>query len=463
MPWQVALADQALECDERGHLVYGEVRVTVPRQSGKSTILLAKNVQRMVDAAGLGGRQQLVYTAQTRLKAKHKLLDIWAEDLTAARRFAGRWKLRRTIGEESIRWHDGSIWGIDSTTETAGHGDTLDGGDVDEAWAQVDDRVEQAMEPAMMTRPWAQLWIVSTAGTERSVYLRGKVDSGRKMAEAGQDSGVLYIEYSADPDADPEDPETWWSCMPALGYTVNESTVRRALKKALADTEESGGGMAKFCRSYLNLWVPSGYTRQVIPAADWAAVTDKNSEIVGDEVIWCADVAPDSAAAAIAVAGRRGDGLAHVEVVDHREGDRWVVARLVELRGRWGPRPIVIDPAGPVGSLLPDLRTAGFEVQSKDAPDGLLHLMSGRDMAQACGAIKSGAASKDGAVRTWRHIGQPTLDDAIKGAAKRRLLDAWAWTRGSSSSDICPLVAATGALWGLSTIQVAEEPLAAWR
>lgn len=465
MPWQSLLADQALECDEQGHLVYREIRVTVPRQSGKSTLLLAKNVQRMIDAAQLGGRQTLLYTAQTRGAAKRKLLDVWAEDLRAAPRFRGRWKERKTIGEESIRWENGSRWGIDSLTETAGHGDTLDAGDIDEAFAHVDDRTEQALEPAMMTRDWAQLWIISTAGTERSIYLRGKVDSGRAMAEAGLDEGVLYVEYSADPDADPANPETWWSCMPALGYTQSEDVVRHALTKAQAD-QETGGGMGKFCRGYLNLWVPSTYSQQVIPADDWAAVTDPNSQIAGDWMVWCLDVSPGSATAAIAVAGPRADGLAHGEVVDHREGDGWVVERLVELQGRWGPRPLVLDPAGPAGALLPKLRMAGWTEPTKEKPDGLLHLMSGRDMAQACGALKSGAqALADGAIRTWRHPGQQILTDAIKGAAKRKLLDAWAWARTPSSADICPLVALTGALWGLSTIPrpVEHVPLVAWR
>lgn len=464
MPWQVDLAHQAGECDDSGELVYREVRVTVPRQSGKSTLLLAKNVQRMVDAKAFGGRQNLLYTAQTRKAAKKKLLDDWVPDLRAAPRFNGRWKERKTIGEEAICWENGSLWGIEANTESAGHGGTLDAGDIDEAFAHVDDRTEQAMEPAMMTRRSAQLWIVSTAGTERSIYLRGKVDSGRQMAEQGLDEGVLYVEYSAAEDADPEDPATWWSCMPALGHTVTEATVRAALDKAMADAEN--GGLAKFCRAYLNLWVPAGLGNQVIPAADWQAVTDPGSEIAGDWMVWCLDVAPGSRSAAIAVAGPRRDGLAHGEVADYREGDGWAVARLVELRDRWGPRPVVLDPAGPAGALLPALREAGFVEPSKEKPDGLLHLMSSRDQAQACGALKSGAQKPDeSAVRMWRFTGQQVLTDAIRGASKRKLLDAWAWDRSASSADICPLVALTGALWGLSTIPEPAErmPLVAWR
>jgi hypothetical protein len=461
MPWQQHVADVAGEIDPRtGKLVYREVRLTVPRQSGKTTLVLAKNLHRMIEAKHFGGRQNLTYVAQTRDKAREKFVDDYIEDLKQIKRLRGRWTPRLSNGSESIRWENGSRWGIESTTEKAGHGSTLDIGDIDEAFAQVDARAEQAMKPAMITRPSPQLWVISTAGTEKSIYLWGKVETGRQLAEGGLDHGVAYFEWSAEDGADPEDPATWWSCMPALGYTVTEDAVR-ADWLSMKDTDLGG-----FCRAYLNSWVPSTYLQQVIPAADWAAVTDPHSQISGDWVVWCLDVSPGSATAAIAVAGPRSDGLAHGEVVDYREGDGWAVPRLVELQGRWGPRPLVIDPAGPAGALLPKLRAAGIVEHTKDRPDGLLYLMSGRDMAQACGALKSGAQALDAdAVRTWRHPGQQILDDALAGAAKRTLLDSWAWTRTSSSADICPLVALTGALWGLSTIPrpVAHVPLVAWR
>ena len=42
MPWQRHVADIAYELDEEtGRLAYREVRLTVPRQSGKTTLMLA--------------------------------------------------------------------------------------------------------------------------------------------------------------------------------------------------------------------------------------------------------------------------------------------------------------------------------------------------------------------------------------------------------------------------------------
>ncbi len=434
MPWQQDLVNLALECDDEGYLVYREVRVTVPRQSGKSTLLLAKNVQRMVDAAQFGGRQRLTYTAQDRLSAKKKLFDDWAEDLRAARRFDGRWTTRRTIGEESIRWANGSIWDIQANKETSGHGGTLDVGDIDEAFCHVDDRVEQAFSPAMVTRRQAQLWVVSTAGTERSIYLKEKVKSGRELAEAGIDQGVCYCEYSADPDSDLGDPANWRTFMPALGHTITEAVI---------SSERTKMTPAGFARAYGNVWVPARYGDQVIPAGEWSSCEDPASQIVGTTYVLSIDVAPDSSWGSVAVAGYRSDGLPHGEVVEHRAGDGWIVERIIELRASLGSRtPVVLDPTATSGSLLPALRAADIEPV----------VVGARELAAACGALKS--ATRDG---TWRHIGQPVLLDALAGAATRKLLDAWAFSRTSSSCDISPLVAIVLALYGLSITPEVKE------
>jgi hypothetical protein len=51
----------------------------------------------------------------------------------------------------------------------------------------------------------------------------------------------------------------------------------------------------------------------------------------------------------------------------------------------------------------------------------------------------------------------------VGGARRRRMRDAWAWSRDSVSVDISPLVAVTLALWGfeesLSTVNTPDEPV----
>ena len=148
MPWQRLVADVSGEVDERGRPYYREVRVTVPRQSGKTTALAAVMGQRSL---GWGEPQRIAYTAQDRNNAREK----WEEHVTLLDRspLRGLYQVRRANGQERISWANGSHWGITAAGETSGHGMTLDVGVVDEAFAQRDERLSQAFRPAMMTPP----------------------------------------------------------------------------------------------------------------------------------------------------------------------------------------------------------------------------------------------------------------------------------------------------------------------
>ncbi|MFC9089004.1 terminase large subunit domain-containing protein [Nocardiopsis dassonvillei] len=421
MPWQKDVLDVALEIDPRtGRLAYREVVLTVPRQSGKTLLMLALMVQR---ALGHEDRQTILYAAQTRNAARKK----WEEDHVFQLKrspLRSKFTVRLANGAEAIRWKNGSLHGITSNTESAGHGDTLDLAVIDEAFAQRDSRLEQAMKPTMITRPQPQLWIVSTAGKTDSVYLRGKVDNGRQRVGLGLNVGMAYFEWSAPDDADPADEDTWWACMPALGHTVSIEAIR-------ADFVSME--LPEFRRAYLNQW-PDASPEEwlVIPREWWDSCHDPASTIAGDLAI-CADVTPERTMTSIAVAGRRDDGFMHVEILEHASGTTWAVKRIKELVAKHQPVHVVIDGAGPAGSLITGVENAGIEVTKPTA----------RDVVQACGAIYD--AAKEGEVR---HIGSPPLNTALASAQKRPLGDAWAWARKSPSGDISPLVAATLAMWG---------------
>jgi hypothetical protein len=78
-----------------------------------------------------------------------------------------------------------------------------------------------------------------------------------------------------------------------------------------------------------------------------------------DPVAFALDTSPDGVFTSIAVAGKTAAGRVHVEVVDRRRGTGWVVDRVEELRDNWRPTSIVLDPIGPVGSLLPAFAGGG--------------------------------------------------------------------------------------------------------
>ena len=423
MPWQAHVADIALEVDPAtGRLAYREVVLTVPRQAGKTLLGLAVKTHRCL---GFGEPQNVLYTAQDRIHALAK----WEDDQVPALQASPLSRLftvRRQRGQETIRWANGSRWGITAPNESAGHSQTLDLGFVDEAWARTDNKLETGLSPTMITRPCPQLWTVSTAGTVASTWLRGKVDAGRELPDGRR---VAYFEWSAAADADPADPATWWACIPSLGHTVTEDAIR-----AEHDRLDPGA----FARSYLNQWPdeqPAGEWL-MITETDWQACLDPQSEPVG-RVAFALDVTPDRAWASIAVAGRRSDGLIHVEVADHRAGTGWIVDRVAELVERWAPVAVVVDPGSAAGALIPALEAAAVELVKPTV----------RDVAAASEALYD-AVQPD--VTGLRHPGQVALTAAVAGAVQRPLADAWTWNRRGATVTISPLVAASLAMWGLS-------------
>ena len=421
LAWQRLVLDVALELEADGRPAYREVRVTVPRQQGKTAGLLLP----VMTHRALGGvdprPQRLLYTAQDRNHARAK----WEEQVEELDRSPLRrlYRVRRSNGSEAIRWRTGSSWGITASGEKSGHGFTLDLGVIDEAFAQTDDRLVQAFRPAMVTRPWAQLWIVSTAGTDESVFLRERVEDGRARVEADERSGVAYFEWSAPDDAAVGDRATWAAAMPALGTLIDEETVA---------ADYGAMDEAEFARAYLNRWSPGGVP--VFSLAEWVGCLDPASSIAGAPAFGL-DVSPDRSHASIAAAGGRPDGRVHVELIERRAGTDWIAERLGELVSRHHPIGLALDPGSPAGSLVTEL------TQLPVVPP--LLLVTGRQYGQACGALFDDVSS-----RRLAHRGQPALDDAVIAARRRNIGDAWAWARPDAGPDPSPLIAATLARFG---------------
>lgn len=259
MPWQRLVADVALERDSGGGLAYREVIVSVPRQAGKSYLLLCLLVWRLLSAPG----QRAIYGAQTRLAARTRLFETWWPRLRRSP-LRDMFELGRATGAEALRCSNGSMMTLLSSEESGGHGETVDLGVLDECWA-LTAAAEQSVRPAMATRKAAQLWCVSTAGTERSVFWSSKVDAGRAASTAGLTEGTAFFEWSMPPDtADIGDPEVWRSYHPALGRTIDEKVLAADLGSMSPD---------EWLRAYGNIPASDRITGwKVISRDDWSAV-----------------------------------------------------------------------------------------------------------------------------------------------------------------------------------------------
>jgi phage terminase large subunit-like protein len=448
MPWQQYVLDVAFEIDpETGLLAYRKIGLSVPRQQGKTELVFAVMLHRIM----AWPRQNVTYAAQTRGMARTRFQDELLSRLEDSPLF-GKFNSRLSNGSEAIIWKTTrSRLGITANTEKAGHGPPLDLGMIDEAFAHEDDRLEQAMSPAMSTRANAQMWWTSAGGTTKSNFLNAKRKLGREMIEKSWATGdwsqsVAHFEWYAPEDLVRYDPSTWASCMPALGITVSVETIRAEFESM--DEPEAD-------RAYLNRTrKPTPPDDPNVPKKEWHACVDKESQAT-DVLAFGIDIAPLRDYASISVASMQEDGRIHVELVDRRPGTDWLVAAIVKLKKRWNPVAIALDLKGPVGSLVDELAAQGIRVPETNATPahGDLAIPKAYEVASACGQMAD--AIRQGTVR---HIDQALLTGAINGASTRPLGEAWAWNRRSSLVDISPLVAVTLARWALIVRESAIEP-----
>ena len=405
MPWQEHVARIATEQID-GRPAYRTVICTVPRQCGKSSLLLGVLVAGMVN-----GHARSVYTAQTGFDAKRKLIDDWAPLLEASSLGPLVKRVYRAVGMEAIHFRNGGRLEAMNNSLVAGHGRTIDGvAVIDEAFADTDDRREQAMIPAMATKPSAQLWVVSTAGTTESTYLRRKVALGRQAAEDGLTSDVCYFEWSALDDADIDDPAVWQGTIPALGHTISEEVVRQA-RLTMSEND--------FRRSWLNQWTKTD--ERVIPQS----LLDACKQPTGPDgqLVFAADISLDRALGSIAVADEHG----RIELIENREGTQWIADRLAHLVQRHGGR-VVIDGYGPAGLLADDLERVKIPVIRYTT----------RDCCYAANAIYDALLA--GTVQIRPH---PKIDESCAAARKKPVGSSWLWSRADPGADLTPLHALT--------------------
>jgi hypothetical protein len=406
-----------------GLLVYREWGLTVPRQSGKTTLVLAKSIQRAMATKHFGPRQRITYTAQTRKDARLKWEEDFVEDLEASRNLRGKFRVIRSNGREHVKFENGSRFGIDATTEKSGHGPTLDEGFIDEAFAQVDNRSEQAFKPAMVTREQPQFGVISTAGwLGESPYLWDKVEAGRVFAKSGRTDSVAYFEWSAPLDCDPADRRVWRACMPGLkcnGGLISEEAIEADLLTM---------GLNEWRRAYLNHWVIKDAPNDpIIPVELWSSLSDPRPGRLAPVAFGIA-VIPDRSRTFIGVAGQRADGRAQVEAIVEGPGVDWAVDWVVERVARWDPCAVVLD--GTALGLVKPLAEALIEATPTTTTE----------RAQATVDLYD-AATHD----RLRHPGDAALATSVEVALKRPLSERWLW----DGPGVGPIQSVTLAHWGL--------------
>jgi hypothetical protein len=420
--WQCHVLAGALGIREDGKWSAFEVGLIVSRQNGKGSILEALELAHLF----LFGSRLILHSAhefKTAQEAFRRVLFLIenAPDLDKLVK-----KVSQSHGDEGIELLSGARLRFVARSRGSGRGFTGDLVIFDEAFNLGPEAVG-ALLPTLSAVPNPQVWYTSSAPMATSEQLHAVRDRGR-AADTGR---LAYFEWSAADtarDLDLDDRAGWAAANPALGLRITDEFIE-AERDAMSGTPDT------FARERLGVAdIPGGEV--VIPPEKWAGCLDPDpaATVVGRPV-FAVDVSPDRSMTSIGVAGLNADGLPHVEVVDRRPGTGWVVAELVGLSQRNRKPLIVGDPSGPVGSLLAPAASAGVEI----CP------VSAREHAQACGLFYDDVVGG-----VLRHRDEPVLSEAIAGATRRPMADAWLWDRRSSAVDITPLVVVTLARWALS-------------
>lgn len=410
-----------------------EIGLTVPRQNGKGSILEARELAGLF----LFDERLILHSAHEFKTASEAFIRIRSlvDNSDMLRR---RVKIIRTgAGTEAIELKNGNRLKFVARTSGSGRGFSGDCVILDEAFNLTEQSIG-ALMPTLSARPNPQLWYTSSA-VDQQVHPHGIVLARvRRRAIEGKDQGLAYMEWSADDKHYAIDPvgvantrTAWAQANPGLGIRLSiEHTLRehRSMGRRTFATERLGIG--DWPSDLEDGWA-------VISRAQWDDVKDRHSS-AEDPVAFSVDVNPERTHAAIGMAGFRADGLAHVEVIEHKENVSWVVDRMVELKQKWKPCAVVIDPAGEAGTLIDQLERAKIRVMTTTA----------REAAQAHGLFVESVVDS----KSLRHLNQSELTSALAGATQRKLGDANAWAR-RGGVDISPLVAVTLALWGRNKVK----------
>lgn len=426
-PWQAGAGTIILGLDADGiyTATIGGVTLSIPRQVAK-TFLVGRIIFALcVLFPGL----KVIWTAHRTRTATNtfKSLQGYAKRKQVAAYIE---HIRTANGEQEIAFTNGSVIMFGAREQGFGRGfDEVDVEVFDECQILTEKALEDMVAATNQSRhPHGALLFYM--GTPPRPVDPGEVFTARRTeALSGESQDSVYIECSADPDADPDDRKQWAKANPSFPKRTPLRSMLRLRKNLVSDES--------WRREALGIWDDANAS-SLFPPADWAECLDEDSQIPdGAYLVFAVDVSWDRKVAHVAVAGIREDGLRHWQVV-HRCDPQDVKAWLVSRVRRFSPLAVAVQGSGaPASSLIADLSSLGVPVQ----------LVSGGDISKACGAafdlIKAHGV---------RHVGDPDLEQAIGTAVSRSLGDGWAIDRKKSPTDVAGLVAVIEASWVLDQL-----------
>lgn len=416
--WQADLI-RAFMREAGGTWAASQCGLVLSRQQGKGQMICARE---LFGLFVLG--EQILHTAHQVKTSSDAFRRLWRvveghpDLLRLVRRHS------EATGSEFVELHTGARVTFTTRSANAGRGLSIDLLVLDEAEDMPATEIA-ALAPTTHAKPSSQQWFAGTA--PGATHDAESFLAMRQTAHDGLNDRLAWAEWSAEYGADLDDEALWERVNPAVGCgRIPLDAIRDDRSVLPADV---------FRAERLSMFVPAGVVEAVFDPVIWSGLYDVGSVPVSDLAVGL-DAPPSRESATVCVAGRRPDGLLHVEWYETGEGITWLPAWVA---ARLGPR---------VRAVVVDGRNATAELDWHGV--GVRATVAGtRDVTAAAGGLVDLVAD-----RQVRHTGQVELTRGVLAAVQRPMLggQGFAWERRAPGSSV--LLAASLALWGVDASTV---------
>jgi hypothetical protein len=434
MPWQSWSLERILAKNADGTWTHPECCLIVPRQAGKSTVLILRVLYGLFK---LG--ENIIFSAHQWVTAK----ALWKRAWNIIK--ATPWMRRRLEGKTCSQGRGTFVLttGAEAvfTTRSANAGRGLDKVDL-EIYDEAYDLTEAdmaALSPTKMAADDPQT-IYTSSAVNQDQHPNGHVlASVRRRGRAGTERGLFFAEWMAPDDTPRESRETWRQANPSYGVIARDQILDAEFRRFTTPA-----GRKSFDTEYLGRgdWPVDVEDRpEAVPADVWGDMAEPNAPVRGP-IALAVDMTPDLKVCAIGAATYTGEGdRIRVELGYHGPPTD-IVERIADIVDRLDPCAVVINSSSPAKSLVPKLLAIGIEAE----------ISSGTDAADAAvGFVDDALAGR------LSHAGDPRLADALGSVATKPMGGArfgWDYSVG----DVTCVQVITLARWGLLTFGLAATP-----
>lgn len=410
LPWQRFILDVLLARDENDLYIHRSFAASIPRQNGKSCIVLARCLYGLITEG-----ENILYTCQQGDTADdmfERIATVFESEENEEVKSELGVVVRRANGSQRITL--GATGGkiqFKTRTNTLVRGRSYDVVIYDEAQDLTDEQfaASRFTTAASKTHNVQIIYL----GTPPAPSSAGTVFRALHDRVHANESGTAWVEWSTKYVGNPQDKARWFETNPSLGYLIEPDTVENEADDAIPEI---------FARERLGWWSELQGQARPISKELW----DKNTiDEIGDEY---------SARAALgikfsidgthyALVGCKLDenGAAAIELIEIENmalGMTSLALRLLENANKFSC--VLID--GQAGSpILAD--------KLKGAPRGYVMIARTGQVIAAAGLVLDGLRSE-----TLKHtkIGQEQLTDSALGSCRRDIGKTGGWGFGST-------------------------------